>query len=107
MIPVEIVGVSDPDGDPVIFNITSVTQDEPIAGLGNGDTATDAVILGDQVLLRAERAGTGNGRVYLISFTVTDDLGQTCSGSIQVIVPQKYGVSQFPSTVSVNFPPRS
>ena len=43
---------------------TPVTQDEPVNGLGDGDTGPDAVTLSDGILLRAERSGTGDGRVY-------------------------------------------
>jgi hypothetical protein len=70
--------------------ITSVTQDEPTNGLGDGDTAVDAIIQSTAyVLLRAERSGLGNGRVYIINFTAIDDLGQTCAGSVRVDVPHR------------------
>jgi hypothetical protein len=67
--------------------ITKVTQDEPVNGLGDGDTSPDAVVLGRTVLLRAERSGSGNGRVYQVSFTAFDSNGATCSGGITVGVP--------------------
>jgi hypothetical protein len=86
-VPVEIVGVTDPNNDNVTITITGVTQDEPVTGLGDGDTAPDAVIQGNKVLLRAERAGGGNGRVYRVSFTATDSNGASCSGSVTVSVP--------------------
>jgi Multicopper oxidase/Bacterial Ig domain len=65
--PVRLSGATDPDGDVVTLTITGVTQDEPVNGLGDGDVAPDAAhVLGhdDQVLLRAERSGKGDGRVY-------------------------------------------
>ena len=37
--------------------------------------------------LRSERAGTGDGRVYTIAYTVTDPSGATCSGTLDVTVP--------------------
>jgi hypothetical protein len=37
--------------------------------------------------VRAERVGDGNGRVYHIGFTATDELGLTCSGVATVGVP--------------------
>jgi hypothetical protein len=41
--------------------------------------------------VRAERSGTkkvpGDGRVYHISFTASDDSGATCSGTVLVGVP--------------------
>jgi hypothetical protein len=86
LIPVSIVGVSDPTAAPVTFTINAVTQDEPVSGLGDGDTAPDAVV-GDTLLLRAERSGRGNGRVYRVSFTADDHDGGVCSGAITVAVP--------------------
>ena len=89
LIPVSIMGVTDRDKDRVAITITSVTQDEPVNGLGDGDTSPDAVIQGDTVLLRAERSGTGNGRVYRIQFTASDSqvTGGSCAGSVSVSVP--------------------
>ncbi|MFH1147046.1 MAG: choice-of-anchor Q domain-containing protein [Pseudomonadota bacterium] len=87
LVPIGITGVSDPDNDPVTIAITGVTQDEPVNGLGDGDTGPDAVIQGSTVLIRAERSGKGNGRVYCISFTATDSQGGSCSGSVTVGVP--------------------
>ncbi|MDH4067090.1 MAG: PKD domain-containing protein, partial [Acidobacteriota bacterium] len=86
MVSVGITNVSDPDSNATI-TITSVTQDEPTMGLGDGDTAVDAVINADgTVLLRAERSGTGDGRVYHIHFTASDYEGST-SGVVTVSVP--------------------
>jgi hypothetical protein len=123
--PVRILGVTDPDGDPVAIRVTRVTQDEPpadppfggpgatmaaaIEGAGNGGTiarrslAPDGSALGggrgrpmcpDAVIgasggvkLRAERLGTGNGRVYTLWFTASDPGGASCDGSVQVCVP--------------------
>ncbi|MFH1147987.1 MAG: PKD domain-containing protein [Pseudomonadota bacterium] len=88
LVPVKVVGIADPDNDQVIVTITGVTQDEPVDGTGDGDTSPDAVIQGDTVLLRAERAGNGNGRVYRISFTADDGAGGLCNGVVTVIVPK-------------------
>jgi hypothetical protein len=89
-IMIEGVTDEDPIYNAVNLEITSVTQDEPVNGLGDGDTSPDAVIQpnssNDSVLIRAERSGNGNGRVYEISF-VADDGFESCSGSINVSVP--------------------
>lgn len=87
MVVVGISGVTDPDDASVTITIQSATQDEPVNGVGDGDTSPDAVIQGDKVLLRAERSGKGNGRVYEIRFTADDGQGGTCSGSGTVGVP--------------------
>lgn len=79
--PVSLSGASDPDGDPVVLTVTGVTQDEPVNGLGEGDRSPDAKLgaAPDEVLLRAERSGEDDGRVYRVAFTVTDPAGATCS----------------------------
>jgi hypothetical protein len=86
-----ILGVTDPEHGSITITILGVTQDEPLDGLGDGDTAPDAVIQGSSVLLRAERAGTptvpGNGRVNRIHFTANDGVGGLCSDSVTVCVP--------------------
>jgi hypothetical protein len=88
LVQVGILGVSDPDSNATI-TITSVTQDEPTTGLGDGDTAVDAVILADgTVLLRAERSGAGNGRVYHIHFVASDPEGEA-EGVVTVAVPHQ------------------
>ncbi len=93
MIPVAVAGVVDPDGGttPVTVQITGVTQDEPVDGLGDGDSSPDAVVQASapegSVLVRAERAGSGNGRVYLVGFIASDGL-DSCQGSVAVAVPQ-------------------
>jgi len=78
------VGVDD-------VKITSVSSDEPEnvrRGGGDGNTLNDIIIWTPQlVLLRAERQGKGNGRVYTINYEVTDASGNTADGSFQVWVP--------------------
>ncbi|MFA7003673.1 MAG: PKD domain-containing protein, partial [Verrucomicrobiia bacterium] len=88
MVPVSIVGVTDPNNNKVTITILAVTQDEPVNGLGDGDTGPDAIIQGDKMLLRAERSGDGNGRVYHISFIADDGDGGTCAGTVKVSVPR-------------------
>jgi hypothetical protein len=90
MLPVQILGVVKPSDDKI--TITGVTQDEPTNGLGDGDTAIDAIIhhyadKDDTVDLRAERSGRGDGRVYRVSFDVVDP-EQTAHGSVNVTVPK-------------------
>lgn len=89
---VSVGGVTDPDGDAVTITITSVFQDEPINGLGDGDTCPDATGVGGATAsLRVERAGTpkvpGDGRVYHVSFTADDGNGGQCTGAVTVCVP--------------------
>jgi von Willebrand factor type A domain-containing protein len=79
-----ISNVTDPDtNDTVSVNITGVTQDEPTTGGGSGDKQPDAELVGnDTVRVRAERAGTEDGRVYYVMFEATDGKGGTCEGIV-------------------------
>mgnify|MGYP001609359162 FL=1 len=88
MVPVGIMGITDPNDQAVTITFTGVIQDEPVNGVGDGDTGPDAAISGNQILLRAERAGTGNGRVYVVRFTATDEHGSGCNGMVKVSVPR-------------------
>jgi len=87
---VAIIGVTDPMNDSVTLEINSITQDEAINGLGDGDSAPDASIVSgnmfDSALIRAERSGNEDGRVYTINFTA-DDGFESCTGSVTVGVP--------------------
>jgi len=88
LVLVNIKGVTDPNDDTLRLTVTSVTQDEPTSGVTDGDTAPDAIMQADVVLIRAERSSTGDGRVYQINSTADDGLGGTCSGSVAVSVPK-------------------
>ena len=56
----------------------ALTDDVPLDGLQHAGSA----------LLRAERSGTGNGRVYHIHFTASD-LEGSVAGVVTVSVPHK------------------
>jgi hypothetical protein len=88
LVPVHIIGVTDTENNATI-TIDSVSQDEPTNGLGDGDTAIDAIISAnhDSVQLRAERSGKGDGRVYWVHFTASDFEGSS-SGQVKVMVPK-------------------
>ena len=92
LLSASIVGVTDADSglDDVTVRITAVTQDEPLDGTGDGDTSPDAIIQSgdpaDSVLLRSERSGLENGRVYVVHFTADDGI-ESCTGSVTVGVP--------------------
>lgn len=87
LVPVGITGVKDAENDQVTITLLGVRQDEPVNGLGDGDTGPDAVIEGNALLIRAERAGSGNGRTYRATFRADDSFGENCVGTFTVIVP--------------------
>jgi len=65
----------------------SVASNEPVNGLGDGDTPNDKQIVdATHVKLRAERAGGGTGRVYTITITCTDGV-TTATKTVTVSVP--------------------
>lgn len=69
-------------------HIVAVSSNEPVDGIGDGNTAPDWQITGNlTVMLRAERAGGGTGRIYTIAVQCTDDAGNTASRSTIVRVP--------------------
>lgn len=86
------------------LTITGVTQDEALNGLGDGDTSPDAKAgpASHRVYVRAERSGTGDGRVYRIAFTGDDGNGGTCTGSVTVGVPHDQGKGSTPVDSGLN-----
>lgn len=94
---VSIAGLSTSNGAAPEIIIQCVYQDEPLNGLGDGNTEIDAKLNNDgQLLLRKERAGRhsssgrGNGRVYHVDFQATDTAaGESCLGSVAVEVPHR------------------
>jgi hypothetical protein len=80
---------SDNCGSSPVRCLLSVSSNEPINGTGDGDMAPDWLILdAHHIKLRAERAGTGNGRIYTISIRCTDSAGNASTGTVTVSVPK-------------------
>jgi len=91
---ISVTDTCDPDVNMDDIVITSVSSDEPedAPDEGDGSTLEDIVIKDSQTVdLRAERQGDGNGRVYTISYKVTDASGNTATGSGQAFVPHNKG----------------
>jgi hypothetical protein len=86
---VRILGITEPDGDPLTVTITGVMQDEPVSGIDDGNTSPDAIRTWAPryVLLRAERSSQGDGRLYHVTFTANDPPGARCSALVKVSVP--------------------
>jgi hypothetical protein len=85
----------DPSVDINDVVIQKVSSDEPEDNLlgADGNTLNDIVIAPDckSVQLRRERDGNLNGRVYTITFKVTDSFGNSSTATVQVYVPVNHG----------------
>ena len=85
--------------------VLSVTSNEPVDGTGDGDTSPDWEIVDNHhVRLRAERAGTGSGRIYTITVTCTDAAGNTTTKSTTVVVAHNIGSPVSGSAFKINTP---
>jgi uncharacterized repeat protein (TIGR03803 family) len=107
-VPIGINGVTSSDGSPANIQVTSIFQDEPTSGLGDGDAPIDGWIFFGIPIVRAERSGLGNGRVYHIRFTATGSNGATCNGDVTVGVPHDFGgqaIDDGPKYDSTQSPP--
>ncbi|MGH2681827.1 MAG: lamin tail domain-containing protein [Actinomycetota bacterium] len=79
-----VSATDDTDPSPAI-ELVSVVSSEP------GD-ADDIVVLGrDQFELRAERSGSGAGRVYTVTYRATDACGNSAQEWAIVFVPHDFG----------------
>ena len=75
------------DSSPTLM-LVSVTSNEADNGNGDGNTTNDIVIINDTTFkLRAERSGTGQGRIYTITYRATDASGNSAEATITITVP--------------------
>jgi hypothetical protein len=93
MVPVTVRAKVTDNCGPVTWTIISVASNEPVNGLGDGDTGPDWQIVGDHtVLLRAERSGKGNGRLYTLTLQAKDEAGNLSDpATVTVKVPKSQG----------------
>jgi 6-phosphogluconolactonase (cycloisomerase 2 family) len=84
IVPISILGVTDPEGGSVAITIDSIRQDEPVNGPGPDGVGVGTAFAG----VRAERNVSGDGRVYHLAFTARDAEGAACSGVVTVAVPR-------------------
>lgn len=77
---------------PVRWRILDIRSNEEVDGLGDGHTSPDWLIARPHTaMLRAERSGSGSGRIYTISVEAGDLAGNTTHGRVQVRVPHDRG----------------
>lgn len=99
MVDIEIVAnANDNSGGPITLSVT-VVSNEPIDGTGDGDMTPDwTEPLIDQengiirLQLRSERSGSGNGRIYTLSITATDDSDNFSTAEVDISVPHNSGL---------------
>lgn len=80
------------DCSPVSIVLESVESNEPDNDVGDGDTEPDVsgADIGTEdyeFMVRAERAGPGSGRVYTVTYTVTDASGNSTTEMAFITVP--------------------
>lgn len=81
------------DPAPVV-TFVGVEVSEPADGQGDGHTPDDVQITPDgRIFVRAERSGTGNGRVYTITYKATDASGNVAYASATVTVPKSHSTN--------------
>ncbi|MHC4890517.1 MAG: LamG-like jellyroll fold domain-containing protein, partial [Planctomycetota bacterium] len=74
-------------------SLVSIVANEGDDTIGDGHT-TDDIQIGEDgaIYLRAERSGTGNDRVYTITYQAVDDCGNASVGSATVSIPHDFKV---------------
>ncbi|WP_409347357.1 hypothetical protein [Paenibacillus sp. MBLB4367] len=65
--------------------LTSITSNEPDSG--QGDIEANIGTADTSFRLRAERSGSGSGRIYTITYTATDKAGNKTDTSVTATVP--------------------
>ena len=83
------------DPNPTV-RVISITSNEPDNGLGDGDTQEDIqeATLGTDdrtFLVRSERSGNGNGRVYTVTYEASDASGNKTVRQATVTVSKSQG----------------
>ncbi len=97
LVDVKVVVIASDACDPhPAVALVSLTSSEPDNGLGDGDTVGD--IQGADIgtddrkfQLRAERSGTGSGRIYSAVYNVTDASSNTTNALASIVVPHDQG----------------
>ena len=101
LVPVRVSVRAGDDAGALACRIVEVTSNEPVSHPGVKRRAADWQITGPlSVELRAERSGTGVGRIYTITVECEDEEGNRTSNEVAVMVPTsqprgRFGVDQF------------
>ena len=91
MVKVTVTVSATDNRDPApVSRIAQVTCNEAMIGPGAGKNQPDWELVPGVPLavnLRAERSGTGSGRVYTVHIECTDASGNVTRGTVEVTVP--------------------
>ena len=90
LVQVAVISASDVETGVASFDVTA-TSNEPSDPVNPDIVITGTGIAPRVVNLRAERLGTGPGRVYTITATATDGAGNQANATTTVIVPHDQG----------------
>lgn len=94
LVPIKVTWKATDKGSGIdTIKLISITSNERDNGLGDGDTANDIQgadygTADQEFLLRAERSGNGNGRIYTITYEATDKAGNKTTAQATVKVPK-------------------
>jgi hypothetical protein len=88
-VPVTVTAVAHDTCDPTpVCTISGITSNEAPTGGGSGNTSPDFAITGPLTAnLRAERDGTGSGRIYTLTVKCTDHSNNSSFANTTVTVP--------------------
>lgn len=85
------ISVSDDQDPSPTVHLDSITSSEGDNVRGDGNTTDDIQIINGAIFLRAERNGTGEGRIYTLTWIARDAAGNTSPASATVTVPHDQG----------------
>jgi hypothetical protein len=94
MVPVTIWANAVHNGGGAVSLAARVQSSEPLDDSGDGSTEEDCILTSVDdatgtvlVQLRAERSGTGTGRVYTVTITASDLMGNQSTATVDIRVP--------------------
>jgi hypothetical protein len=107
LVPITAQVTTSDNCDGTTWVLTSITSNEPVNDIGDGDTAPDVVgaeigTADTEFMLRAERSGLGTGRIYTVTYTATDVCGNSTSAQAEVRVNHSQAGKMF---AAVGFTP--
>ena len=94
LVPIQVtINTADKASGISKIELTGITSNEPDNANGDGNSESDIQDAqwgtdDRSFTLRAERSGAGEGRIYTITYKVTDHAGRTTIRSVEVKVPK-------------------